>query len=113
MRTIRIAVCDDDERERKKAILYLYYRILSLLLRRGSIKNRGLNDSEKWRWISMPLMIVRYPGARLLAEEYSSGEALLAAGKKYDILLLDIDMEGLDGIETARRIREADKGIST
>jgi O-acetyl-ADP-ribose deacetylase (regulator of RNase III) len=30
-----------------------------LLLRRGSIKNRGLNDSEKWRWISMPLMIVR------------------------------------------------------
>ena len=31
--------------------------------------------------------------------------------KAYDILLLDIDMEGLDGIETARRIREADKEV--
>ena len=77
MRTIRIAVCDDDERERKKLLC----------------------------------LLEQYPGARLLAEEYSSGEALLAAGKKYDILLLDIDMEGLDGIETARRIREADKEV--
>ena len=71
MRTIRIAVCDDDERERKKLLC----------------------------------LLEQYPGARLL------GEALLAAGKKYDILLLDIDMEGLDGIETARRIREADKEV--
>ncbi|MDE7352858.1 MAG: LytTR family DNA-binding domain-containing protein [Acetatifactor sp.] len=77
MRTIRIAVCDDDERERKKLLC----------------------------------LLEQYPGARLLAEEYSGGEALLAAGKKYDILLLDIDMEGLDGIETARRIREADKEV--
>lgn len=77
MRTIRIAVCDDDERERKK--------LLKLL--------------------------EQYPGAPLLAEEYSCGEDLLAAGKRYDILLLDIDMEGMDGIETARRIREADKEV--
>lgn len=77
MRTIRIAVCDDDEKDRRQ--------LLALL--------------------------EQYPAARLLTEEYSDGEALLASGKRYDILLLDIDMEGMDGIETARRIREADKEV--
>ena len=39
------------------------------------------------------------------------GKALLTAGKTYDIVLLDIDMDGLNGIETARRIRETDKEV--
>ena len=74
---IKIAVCDDDE--------------------------KNLRDTLK--------LLEQYKKFPLSADAYTSGEALLAAGKKYDILLLDIDMEGLDGIETARRIREADKEV--
>lgn len=38
--------------------------------------------------------------------EYSSGEALLESNEKTDILFLDIGMQGMDGIEAARRLRE-------
>lgn len=74
---IRIAVCDDDEKDLA-----------------------GMMD-----------LLRHYPEAQLQAEGYKSGEELLASGKKYDILLLDIDMGAMDGIETARRIREADKEV--
>lgn len=74
---IKIAVCDDDEKNLRETL--------------------GLLEQYK----KLPLAV----------DAYASGEALLAAGKKYDILLLDIDMEGMDGIETARRIREADKEV--
>lgn len=56
-------------------------------------------------------LLQHYNKAEIQTDAYSSGEALLASGKKYDILLLDIDMDGLDGIETAKRIREADKEV--
>ncbi len=74
---IKIAVCDDDE--------------------------KNLRNTLK--------LLEQYKKLPLSADAYTSGEALLDAGKKYDILLLDIDMQGLDGIETARRIREADKEV--
>lgn len=42
---------------------------------------------------------------------FDSGEALLAefSKGKYDILFLDIYMDGINGMETARRIRETDQ----
>lgn len=43
---------------------------------------------------------------------YFCGESILEAistGTKYDIIYLDIEMKGLDGIDTAHKIREYDK----
>ncbi len=37
--------------------------------------------------------------------KYSSGEELLKSNERVDILFLDIGMQGMDGIETARRLR--------
>ncbi len=37
--------------------------------------------------------------------QYSSGEELLESKERMDILFLDIGMQGMDGIETARRLR--------
>ncbi len=37
--------------------------------------------------------------------QYFSGEELLESGKDQDILFLDIGLRGMDGIETARRLR--------
>ena len=40
---------------------------------------------------------------------YETGDELLAAGKQLDIVFLDIQMEGTDGIETAKKLRERDE----
>lgn len=37
---------------------------------------------------------------------YSTGEELLAANKSFDVVFLDIQMDGLNGIETARKLRK-------
>ena len=74
------------------------------------IKIAVCDDDEKILGETLELLR-HYKKLPLTADAYTSGEALLAAGKKYDILLLDIDMEGPNGIETARRIREVDKEV--
>ncbi len=74
------------------------------------IKIAVCDDDEKILGETLELLR-HYEKLPLSADAYTSGEALLAAGKKYDILLLDIDMEGPNGIETARRIREVDKEV--
>ena len=39
-------------------------------------------------------------------EFYETGDSLLAAGKQFDIVFLDIQMDGMNGIETAKKLRE-------
>lgn len=38
---------------------------------------------------------------------YENGESLLHSEKEYDIIFLDYQMEGINGIETAEKLREA------
>lgn len=42
---------------------------------------------------------------------YSSGEDLLDVDISYDVLFLDIDMKGISGIDTARKLRARDKRV--
>lgn len=49
-----------------------------------------------------------YPEAEIYA--YETGENFLAAGRHPDILFLDIQMQGRDGMETAREFRKNNKG---
>lgn len=44
-------------------------------------------------------------------DRFYSGEELLLSKGKYDIIFLDIDMHGMNGIETAKQIREKDKNV--
>ena len=39
-------------------------------------------------------------------DTYATGEALLRSGKQYDIVFLDIQMEGINGIDTAKELRQ-------
>ncbi|MEY8352354.1 LytTR family DNA-binding domain-containing protein [Lachnospiraceae bacterium 54-53] len=76
-----IAVCDDNAEDRK------------LLIQR-IVKN--MSEPEKIR-----------------IHEYASGESLLAAIKniRFSIIFLDVQMNGMDGEETAVRIRELDNNV--
>lgn len=50
-----------------------------------------------------------YPGAGLLL--YESGEELLSSEEEPDILLLDIQMPGKNGMETAKELRRKNKQV--
>lgn len=52
-------------------------------------------------------------GPRFELDEFPSGDALLAGYQLiYDILLLDVDMPGANGIETARQVRGMDEHVT-
>lgn len=46
--------------------------------------------------------------------EFFSGEQLIETfqREKFDILILDIEMDGINGIETARKIRDIDRSVT-
>ena len=81
MQTVRVAVCEDDAAQRERILEYV--DVLA-----GQL---GLVASTR---------------------EFSSGEELLFQyPEDLDILLLDIRMEGMDGIQTAREVRRADENV--
>ena len=62
-------------------------------------------DDEKVIREQIKKLTVKYePDCNVIA--YETGEELLAEGKKADIVFLDIQMEGMNGIDTARTLRE-------
>lgn len=65
------------------------------------------DDEKEMRDILAGKVQFRYPSAEISC--YKSGEELLSRGADVDILFLDIQMPGLDGMETARRFRRNHK----
>ena len=51
----------------------------------------------------------QYPDAEIIF--FQSGEKLLLVDESIDILFLDIQMSGIDGMETARELRKKDKSV--
>ena len=78
---IRAAVVEDEEKERERIISYL----------RAFEKERGVSFS-----------ITEFSDGLELAEDYKG---------VFDILFLDIELPHLDGMKTAKRIRERDEEV--
>jgi DNA-binding LytR/AlgR family response regulator len=81
---INIAVCDDEQQQA------LYIKMLA---------SKWANES----------------GAKASIDMFDSAESFKAAsggGKKYDFLLLDIQMGGQNGVELAREIRQSDTRLA-
>ena len=63
-----------------------------------------VDDEKAIREHICALIEEQQPGSRI--EAYPTGEELLTSGKRFDIVFLDIQMEGMNGIEAARNLRE-------
>ncbi|WP_279053479.1 LytR/AlgR family response regulator transcription factor [Eisenbergiella tayi] len=63
-----------------------------------------VDDERAIREHICALIEEQQPGNRI--EAYATGEELLASGKRFDVVFLDIQMEGMNGIEAARNLRE-------
>ena len=63
-----------------------------------------VDDEKAIREHVCALIEEQQPGS--VIEAYATGEELLASGKRFDIVFLDIQMDGMNGIEAARELRE-------
>ena len=63
-----------------------------------------VDDEKTIREHICALIEKQKPGSHI--EAYATGEELLASGKRFDIVFLDIQMDGMNGIEAARKLRE-------
>ncbi|WP_055069903.1 LytR/AlgR family response regulator transcription factor [Clostridium massiliamazoniense] len=55
--------------------------------------------------------IEEYKDVKFSINTYNSGEELLSAGEQFDVIFLDIEMNNMNGIETAKAIRKYDKDV--
>lgn len=73
-------------------------------------------DDEQVQRDTLEAYLARFSGesnSGLEVDGFSSGDALLADYRLiYDILLLDVDMPGTNGINTARKVREMDEDVT-
>ena len=68
-----------------------------------------VDDEKAIREHICGLVEEQQPESRI--ETYATGEELLASGKRFDIVFLDIQMEGMNGIEAARGLREKNANL--
>ena len=67
------------------------------------------DDEKNIRELIADKVLKQYPEAEIVF--FSSGEELLLSDNHTDILLLDIQMSGKNGMETARELRKKDKDV--
>ena len=67
------------------------------------------DDEKNIRELIASKVLKQYPEAEIVF--FSSGEELLLSDKNIDILFLDIQMSGRNGMETARELRKKDKTV--
>lgn len=98
MRDIRVGVVEDDASACQKVLDYLNrYQSESENTGTGGTSGTGSGTSG---------------GVRFTVSVFDDGEKIVEKYMPvYDILLLDIEMAGMDGMEAARRIRERDDAV--
>lgn len=73
--------------------------------------NIAICDDDKNIINQITKYLEEYKGDEYSISSYNSGEQLLSEKKTFHVIFLDIDMKGLNGIDTAKRIRSYDKNV--
>lgn len=68
-------------------------------------------DDEKFILHKLEQILREYPGEPVQAVFFESGEELLESDENYDVMILDIDMEPMNGIQTAEHVRKRDRKV--
>ena len=68
-----------------------------------------VDDEKVMREYLCELIKKQKPESRI--ESYARGEELLASGKRFDIVFLDIQMDGMNGIEAAGSLRKKQEEV--
>ena len=66
-------------------------------------------DDEKAMHIKIEKLLTEYKNIRgidIFIDKFENGYDLLKSERAYDIIFMDYQMDGLDGIETARKLRD-------
>lgn len=71
----------------------------------------GICDDNKNIRNEIKKAIESYKDLKYTIKTYESGEILLEDMKEFDVIFLDIDMGGINGIEAAKKIRKYDKSV--
>ena len=70
------------------------------------LKIAVVDDEPLWQQKTVDVIEKKYGLDAPHIDRYSSGRELLDRNTYYDILFMDIEMEGLDGFETAKRYQK-------
>ena len=70
------------------------------------LKIAVVDDEPLWQQKTVDVIEMKYGLDAPHIDRYSSGRELLDRNTYYDILFMDIEMEGLDGFETAKRYQK-------
>ena len=75
--------------------------------------NIAIVDDEEIFLKSLHEKIDRLEVSDYIVHEFQSGESFLSVFEKgkYDIIILDVEMPGINGLKTAEKIRELDKSV--
>ena len=83
--------------------------------REGIVYRIAIIDDIAAERANLEAFLRRFSSERKLTLEisaYADGESFLAeAASGFDVVLLDIEMQGIDGMETARRLRALDEKV--
>ena len=72
------------------------------------------DDEKKFLTMLKELIANSYPDTtKLCISEFESGEQFLSQFKvnQFDVIILDIEMKALTGLDVAKKIRETDKSV--
>lgn len=83
----------------------------SILCERDFTMNIAVCDDNNQITEQLKAMIEGFEDIPSSVCPFSNGEQLLGSVNSFDVIFLDIDMPGISGIETARRIRQYDKQV--
>ena len=91
--------------------LFHFFNIADMIRRQGSDNMRIVICDDEVSMVQILEEKIKKLLPDAVIDKYLSGDELIASGSKPDILFLDIQMPGMDGMETAKVLRQDNENM--